>query len=46
MHQASIMMTFLVMLMGAAWLALEGGHVGSPVAQPSVTAEAAAAIVG
>lgn len=46
MHQASIMMTFLVMLMGAAWLALEGGYVDSPVDQPAVTAGAAAAIIG
>lgn len=27
MHQASIMMTFLVMAMGAAWLALYDGSV-------------------
>jgi hypothetical protein len=28
MHQASILMTFFVALMGAAWLALEMGMIG------------------
>jgi hypothetical protein len=46
MHQASILMTFLVMLMGAAWLALEGGYVAPPAAQPAVTAEAGAPAIG
>lgn len=45
MHQASIMMTFLVMLMGAAWLALDQGYVDAPE-QPALSAEAAVALAG
>lgn len=40
MHQASILMTFFVALMGALWLALETGMVGETGEAVLVHAEA------
>ncbi len=42
--QASILMTFFVALMGAAWYGLETGMIGEPP-PPEAVAEAAAGIV-
>jgi hypothetical protein len=44
MHQASILMTFFVALMGALWLALETGMVGETGEAVLAHAEAPAAI--
>ena len=52
MHQASIMFTFLVMAMGAAWLALYDGAIEAPTPEAAAgfaveaAAEAALGAIG